>query len=265
MKQEPLVSIITVSFNDLNGLKKTVDSVWSQQGVAFEHIIIDGGSADGSALYIQSISDRLTFGVSEKDKGVFDAMNKGLRQASGTYVLFMNSGDRFYKEDSLSIISKGIADSVDFVYGNVFFEYQDGSQKLFEFPSIPRLSVYFQCFLPHQATLTKTSLLKNGGGYDLSYKFISDTVFIWDQLINHSASFKHVDHAVAVCEHGGMSTDLEKNGALIEAERKRFETERFPLLYQDYVDFKKAQKQLDYWKRSAQQSILKRILSRIKK
>jgi glycosyltransferase involved in cell wall biosynthesis len=87
------LSIITVNYNNLEGLKKTIESVVSQTWQVFEYIVIDGGSTDGSAAYIEAQSVNIDYWVSEPDNGIYNAMNKGIKAATGEYLLFLNSGD----------------------------------------------------------------------------------------------------------------------------------------------------------------------------
>ncbi|MFZ3274524.1 MAG: glycosyltransferase, partial [Lutibacter sp.] len=113
-----LLSIITINFNNLEGLKKTMASVLGQTWKEFEYIIIDGGSTDGSAAYIESQSQHLNYWVSESDKGIYNAMNKGIKVAHGEYLLFLNSGDEFY---DLEVLEKNNAaiHTEDFVYFDI--------------------------------------------------------------------------------------------------------------------------------------------------
>src|SRR5258705_4030466 len=89
----PRLSIITINYNNLTGLQKTMESVFTQSFADYEYIIIDGCSTDGSKEYIEHYGSRLAYRVSEKDKGVYDAMNKGIVRAKGEYLLMLNSGD----------------------------------------------------------------------------------------------------------------------------------------------------------------------------
>ncbi len=95
------LSIITVNYNNLEGLKKTVKSVVDQTWSEFEYLIIDGGSTDGCLEYIKIKENEIDFWISEPDKGVYHAMNKGIQKATGEYVIFLNSGDHFYKKNVL--------------------------------------------------------------------------------------------------------------------------------------------------------------------
>ena len=89
------VSVITVNYNNADGLKRTLESLFAQTFTDYESIVIDGGSTDGSREIIENFADRITYWVSEPDGGIYHAMNKGIRQATGLYYNFMNSGDLF--------------------------------------------------------------------------------------------------------------------------------------------------------------------------
>ena len=99
-----MISIITINYNNLSGLIKTVNSVKSQISKSYEHIIIDGGSIDGSFDYILANKSLFSNWVSERDSGIYDAMNKGILFSKGTHVLFLNSGDTLYDDNILSSI-----------------------------------------------------------------------------------------------------------------------------------------------------------------
>ena len=96
------LTIITINRNNLEGLRKTIASVVSQTWRHFEYIVIDGASCDGSAEYIASMSDAIDYWISEKDSGVYEAMNKGVVKAQGEYLLFLNSGDFLVDKEVLS-------------------------------------------------------------------------------------------------------------------------------------------------------------------
>ena len=94
------ISIITINYNDLKGLQKTFNSVVNQSNKDFEYIVIDGGSSDGGKEFLEQNSDKLAYWISEKDSGVYNAMNKGIKAAKGEYLLFLNSGD-FLVDDNV--------------------------------------------------------------------------------------------------------------------------------------------------------------------
>ena len=121
----PLMSIVTVVFNAKDSLEETITSVLNQSYQHVEYIIIDGGSRDGSVELIRRHHDRLAYWISEQDRGIYDAMNKGVAAASGEWLLFMNAGDRFYSSNTLDILCQYLSADVDVIYGDVEIRYDD--------------------------------------------------------------------------------------------------------------------------------------------
>jgi glycosyltransferase involved in cell wall biosynthesis len=117
-ENKPLFTIITVVYNDVNNLEKTINSVINQNYNNFEYIIIDGCSIDGTVGLIEKYSDRLDKWISERDNGIYDAMNKGIEISSGSYLCFMNSGDEFLNSNVLSSFINNL-DASDFYYSDV--------------------------------------------------------------------------------------------------------------------------------------------------
>ena len=118
MSEMPLISIITVNLNNLEGLKRTMTSVFEQTWQEYEYIIIDGGSTDGSKEYIESFSDKISVWVSEPDAGIYNGMNKGIKVANGEYLLFLNSGDHLFDNRVLDTNRKFLT-LYDLVYFNL--------------------------------------------------------------------------------------------------------------------------------------------------
>src|SRR5690606_22317295 len=109
------LSIVTINLNNLVGLQKTMQSVFNQTFTDYEYIVIDGGSTDGSKEYIEKHTNKLVYWVSEKDGGVYEAMNKGIIKATGEYCNFLNSGDYFWNN---SVLEKSLVhNEVDIFYG----------------------------------------------------------------------------------------------------------------------------------------------------
>jgi glycosyltransferase involved in cell wall biosynthesis len=119
MKNRPWISIITVVFNNKDQIGSTIESVISQTCASKEFIVIDGGSTDGTLEIIKHYEKSVDVMVSEPDHGIYDAMNKGLKCASGEYILFLNSGDRFYDQETLLKIS--LMEPADVYYGETAF------------------------------------------------------------------------------------------------------------------------------------------------
>ena len=129
----PFFSIITINLNNSTGLEKTIQSVTTQLFSDFEFIIIDGGSTDNSIDVIKKYESEITSWVSEKDNGIYDAQNKGIAKANGTYCLFLNSGDYLFSKDAL----KKVFDSnltEDIVYGNIIYHENGSTDRKKSFP-----------------------------------------------------------------------------------------------------------------------------------
>lgn len=125
--QAPLLSIITVTFNAERYLERTLTSVLAQRNQDFEYLVIDGGSTDSTLDIVQRYSGRIDRWVSEPDRGLYDAMNKGLRMAKGQYVWFMNAGDEIYSPDTVTQLFGAFEQGADVCYGDALFVHDDGS------------------------------------------------------------------------------------------------------------------------------------------
>ena len=138
--------------NNANGLEQTILSVRNQTWKDFEHIIIDGGSTDGSLGIIEKYRDGITYSVSEKDKGIYDAQNKGILNANGEYCLFLNSGDFLVNESVFEKIFSNNLDT-DIIYGDMLIDYGNGKIEYGKSPN--RLTLFFLAYrvLWHCVTL----------------------------------------------------------------------------------------------------------------
>ena len=196
-------SIITINFNNKEGLRKTIESVIHQTSDDFEYIIIDGGSTDGSVEVIEEYAKHITYWVSEKDRGIYHAMNKGVAQAHGDYCIFMNSGDCFCHQTVLADFQQE-CEKADIVVGKV--RSKDTKRILFS-PPAGELSFYYlySGTIPHQGSLIKTELLRLYP-YDESLKIVSDWKFFVQAVVNHNCTVKYVDGFVAEFDEEGLST-----------------------------------------------------------
>lgn len=213
------VSIITVNFNDRVGLERTICSVLKQDCSDFEYIIIDGGSTDGSVDVIQRYANKINYWISEKDSGIYHAMNKGVGYAHGDYCLFLNSGDSFCHVDVLkNILTQDYSE--DIIVGKVIAK--DEQIELF-MPPLKEISMYYlySSTVPHQGAFIKTDLLRKNP-YDEQLKIVSDWKFFLESIIFNNCSIKYIDERVAYFDTTGVSTSnpeqmwLEKNKVLSE-------------------------------------------------
>ena len=215
------LSIITVNFNNLEGLKKTYESVASQTFRDYEWLVIDGGSTDGSREFIEQHQDKFAYWCSEPDKGIYNAMNKGIVKAKGEYLNFMNSGDCFVGED---VVKRVFSEQyiTDIIYGIQLS--QDGNH-IIPINIHTKLNWYelFCKTIPHQASFIKRELFQSFGMYDENYKVISDYKWFIEAVIYHGASYSFYPKAVSFVDGGGISSTN-----LLTAERHKLVKEIFP-------------------------------------
>uniref|UniRef100_A0A7V3E7L0 Glycosyltransferase n=1 Tax=Ignavibacterium album TaxID=591197 RepID=A0A7V3E7L0_9BACT len=202
-----LFSIVTINYNNLAGLQKTVESVLHQTCQDFQYIIIDGDSNDGSINYLKKINYKNFDIVSEKDHGIYDAMNKGIQLSTGDYIIFLNSGDFFPRDSVLQNIKNFINESknkIDFIYGDAY-EYSPRKEKFYLKISKSHLSAWYGMFAHHQSMVYSNEIIKKYNiRYDLSYNLASD----WDftlRFMNYCKNIKKVNFPLSVFEQGGYS------------------------------------------------------------
>ncbi len=192
------ISVITVNYNNKTGLEATIKSVIHQTFKDYEFIIIDGGSTDGSKEVINLHQEQIDYWVSERDKGVYNGMNKAIHIARGEYCIFMNSGDCFFSDTVLEeVFSKN--PSSDYIAGN----YSDGTV-IKKSPKELTLRYMYEDAICHQAVFIRTSLLKSSP-YDESYRIAADWAQMFDALILHDASYSYQDIVIASLQPDGMS------------------------------------------------------------
>lgn len=269
------LSIITINYNNLVGLKKTVDSVLSQTWRDFEWIIVDGGSTDGSKEYIETLAQSLSEGTaidrvqwnverfslpgftsdvlktqqleeisdhssqtsnrlqrllwcSEPDKGVYNALNKGISQCAGEYVNCMNSGDYFFASNTLESVSRFFKNN-DIVYGD-WVRSLENRQDFWTFPGPVRLCNFYDNNICHQAMFVNALLLKQKG-FDESYHIYADWKR-WVEASINGSTFFHVDQIICCFDVSGISY-TQKEICLLELSRLRME---FPSIGEALID-----------------------------
>ena len=214
------LSIITINYNNLEGLKKTYDSVVCQTWTDYEWIIIDGGSTDGSREFIEEHQDRFAYWCSEPDKGVYNAMNKGIAKAKGEYLNFMNSGDCFYEKETLEKVFSQ-EHQADILYGDINFVGKEHN-KVFHYPKDLTLHYFLYRSLGHPSTFIRTFLLKEHG-YREDFRIVSD----WAQFLvwfREGKTFEHLDMIVSLFDLYGISST---NSSFLKEEKERVFQELF--------------------------------------
>lgn len=208
MKTKPLISIITVSFNTVNTIEQTILSVINQTYPNIEYIIIDGGSTDGTIEIIKKYADKISYWISEPDKGIYDAMNKGALKATGDYIQYLNASDRISTNKTIeNIISNMPINAPDIIYGDIIMEKSFGTFHLAP-KSLSNFKTTFPIF--HPSTWMKTSLLLKHK-FDSSFKIAADFK-LFRELYYENCRFYYVPIIFTVFEaiEGVSSTNYYK-------------------------------------------------------
>ncbi len=254
------LSIITVNLNNAGGLRTTIDSVITQTYTNFEHIIIDGGSTDGSVEVIKEYEalyqskQRHLYWVSEPDKGIYNGMNKGIKVAKGEYCLFLNSGDNLHTKRTFEKTFE-IRFNQDIVYCNL-----NTPNKLITYPHELTLNFFFNDSLAHPATFIKKDLFNSIGVYNENYKIVSDWEFFIKAIINAQCSYKHLDICLSNFEFGGISNSNSAKH-IREGERKNILKTEFPLMYKDYITAYNNYLKLMFYEKSKTIQFAKKVIT----
>jgi glycosyltransferase involved in cell wall biosynthesis len=213
MSGKPAISIITVVYNAAGALLKTIESISSQTFRDFEYIVIDGGSTDGTIDLINNNKTLVTRWISEKDRGLYDAMNKAIAMASGKYLIFLNAGDRFYKPDTLQKIFEKKADA-DIYYGQTMIvdsDYNELGLRRLKAPEVLTWKNLINGMLVcHQSFIVKKDITLP---YDLKYKISAD--YDWMiKCLKKAAVIVNTDQIVSEFTDGGLNKKRMKTGLL---------------------------------------------------
>lgn len=217
------LSIITINYNNRDGLQRSIDSVVGQSFTDYEWIVIDGGSSDGSRELIEQYQDYFAYWCSEPDKGIYNAMNKGIEKSSGDWFLFLNSGDWLYGNDILQKVFSDPSDA-DLLYGDVMYHWPDSrGLELDKKPENLSLYFFYKDTLCHQATFYRKGIFDNHK-YNEDFRICADWA-LYIQLLQEGYRFKHLPFCVANFAQDGISTHLDEAHL---AERQKVLNEYFP-------------------------------------
>lgn len=199
MKDNPIISIVTVCFNATTEIEDTILSVINQTYSNIEYIIVDGASTDGTVDVIKKYENKITKWISEPDKGIYNAMNKGIDMATGEWINFMNAGDKFVDNRVLDDFKKGFEGTSDVLFGNSVLsnngvlKQRKGKLNSDDFPT-----------LGHQSTFVRTSLMKEYH-FDLQFKICADFAFLY-RLYEQRRVFFYIDRDVDLFDISGLSS-----------------------------------------------------------
>jgi glycosyltransferase involved in cell wall biosynthesis len=221
---EKFLSVITINKNNEIGLISTIESVIGQTFKNFEFIIIDGNSVDNSLGIIEKYNSFISYFISEPDQGIFDAMNKGLKIAKGSYVLFLNSGDYLPEDNIFKIVFENANDN-DLLFGNILLN-RNGINEPVRYPSLITLEYLFHSVIPHQATYIRRKLFEQVGSYKTHFRIVSDWEWTLRCFLYQNVTYRHINHFIAVYETKGISFQ-KQNEDLIKKERQQVLEELF--------------------------------------
>lgn len=223
------LSIITVNYNNREGLLRTAESVVRQTFDDFEWLVVDGGSTDGSQEVISQYASRITWSVSEPDGGIYEAMNKGLDKATGEYVQFLNSGDSFIDQDVLTTVfsDEGLA---DVNYGDQWCSQDGCVVEKRTYPAEIDLRFLFRAPLGHQASFIRIDLAK-AHPYRVKYTISADRAFFIELYLS-GASFRHLNLPIVYFDTQGIGS----NESSFEQRREQLHEIKRELLPERVVD-----------------------------
>ena len=201
-----LISIITINYNNAPGLEQTIQSVIKQTLTHFQFIIIDGGSTDESVEIIKKHQEKISYWVSEKDRGIYHAMNKGTLVVKEGYCYYLNSGDIFYNDNVLAAIAPSL-NGADLVAGSVEFVSGSGEKKIWKTKGQYRVSEVAYGHLPHQGFFFRRDVFDRVGFYNENLKIVSDWELLLKMVINN-VTIQNTDIVFATHFSGGISNEV---------------------------------------------------------
>lgn len=201
------VSIITVVYNAVNTIEQTLQSVLHQTYKNIEYIVIDGASTDGTQQIIEKYADKITYYVSEKDDGLYYAMNKGIGKASGEIVGIINADDWYVDDAVESIVRFFRYNDVELTYGRIFLVLESNKKK--PYPNMPLESIWYQMAVPHPSVFVKKGLYDRLGSFNATYKLAADYELML-RFYTGKAKFGYIDKAIAYFRNGGLSVTKQK-------------------------------------------------------
>lgn len=198
------VSIITICLNSEDLIEKTIKSVISQTYLNTEYIVVDGKSTDNTINIISQYMSNIDIFVSEEDGGIYYAMNKGLKLATGDIIHFLNSGDYFYDRNVLETIVKKFVenDDIDIIYGN-FIYYGENTNQLFISKCQNNLEVIAKG-INHQSIFTRKKVFEECGFFDTVYELYGDYDWLIRSLIKYNKKIMYMDIPVVYFLEGGF-------------------------------------------------------------
>tara|TARA_A100001035_G_scaffold256298_1_gene231410 strand:+ start:570 stop:1325 length:756 start_codon:yes stop_codon:yes gene_type:complete len=210
------ISIITVSYNSYNVINNCLESVKAQKNVDIEHIVVDGASSDGTLSLLDSKSEQLKALISEPDKGIYDAMNKGIKIATGEIIGFLNSDDFYASDDVLMNVESIFRDnpSLDACYADLIYVNQFNTSKSIRYWKSNKFKpgLFSKGWTPpHPTFFARNSVYKKYGNFDLNYSIASDTELMMRFLEVHKINVRYISKVWVKMRMGGVSNKSFRN------------------------------------------------------
>ena len=202
-KKTPKLTIITICYNIKDEIERTCESIVNQTWQDFEWIVVDGGSTDGTGSILKKYADRIDILISEPDKGIYNAMNKGIKLAHGKWLSFMNGGDCFAERDVLEKVFADKEYDADVLYGYMRMFCSNGSSYLQKYPDKVSKLYFYEDVIGHQGAFIRHKLFDKYGLYNEKYRIVSD----WEKWIifaHHKCKFQPLKMLVADFWLGGV-------------------------------------------------------------
>ena len=226
------ISIITINYNHKINLEKTIKSVVDQNERNFEFVIIDGNSSDGSKEVIKNYSNYIDYWISEPDSGIYNAMNKGIKLAKGEYLLFLNSGDILFDENTLQKSQEYLKGDKAIFYGDIIYQ-ESSRQKERILPDELTFLFFLEHSLSHQAAFIKGSLFEQIFLYNEAYKIVFDWEFFIYAICKQNVSYQRIPFFITIYDTTGISS-IKENHTLMYEERRQTLDKYFPAFVSDY-------------------------------
>ena len=212
----PKISVITISFNSKKTIEKTIKSVIEQNYPNLEYIIIDGGSTDGTLEIINKYKENISYFVSEADKGISDAFNKGIKVATGEIIGIINSDDE-YLPNALNTVAKNYEKGIDVYIGSILINDEENKINYTYKPSIKINKYLIKLNIAHPSTFVSKSAYENYGLFSLDFKIAMDLDLL-RRFYYKGAKFKQVEGVLAKFNVGGVSTTVNMGANYKERE-----------------------------------------------
>ncbi|EKE20714.1 MAG: glycosyl transferase family 2 [uncultured bacterium] len=220
IKNNPKISIITVCYNEENGIEDTCKSVVSQNYNNYEWIVIDGGSIDKTLEILDKYKSNISVLISEKDNGVYSAMNKGIKLSKGEYLLFLNGGDYLFENKILKKIFHRDLYTGDILYGNCCVLKKDNSSVILDFPRKINKYFFLDDCINHQSTFIRRKLFDEYGYYNENYKILAD-IEKWNAFLDKGIIFKKIPLVVSNFKNFDGLSSSEKTRVLTQKDKLR--------------------------------------------